>query len=172
MNWKAQLGIGLFVVGIAVAGVWLWRDSVWRERLNVPAVRDTVTVVAPYVPPKPTVKPNPAPVVKVIRDRAREDSLLSQISNRDSLMRFLLSTVGTQQRFTSTDPTGLDISGDLTILYSPIERHFATDIVLDTVHISVNTITITQTIVEERVNWLWVAVGYAAGIVTVGLVAR
>lgn len=46
MNWKAQLGIGLLVVAVAVAGVWMWRDSVWRGRiLNAPATRDTSIVV-------------------------------------------------------------------------------------------------------------------------------
>lgn len=47
MNWKAQAAIGLLVVAVAVAGVWLWRDSYWRGVIrDSPAVRDTtVTVV-------------------------------------------------------------------------------------------------------------------------------
>jgi hypothetical protein len=46
VNWKAQLGIGLLIVAVAVAGVWLWRDSVWKGRIaSSPIQRDTTTVV-------------------------------------------------------------------------------------------------------------------------------
>ncbi len=167
MNWKAQLGIGLLVVAVAVAGVWLWRDSVWRGRIQgAPVTRDTLVVVAPHVLPKPTVTPNPAPVTIIQKpDSARVDSLLRLVSNRDSLIFALVATAGTQQSFASKDPTGLTVSGDLTVLYSPLERHFATDIVLDTIRVPVKTITIEKMVVEERASLESIAISGAVGIV-------
>lgn len=164
LKWTA---IAVAVLGVIVTATWLWRDSVWRGKIaSSPVKRDTITVVAPYVPPKPIVTPNPAPVTIVIPpDTRKVDSLSAACANKDSLLEVLMSTVGTQQKFASKDPTGLDISGELTILYSPIPREFATDVLLDTVHVPVPLVTETKTVVDEQVSWTGVVISGSVGMV-------
>lgn len=174
MNWKAQLGIGLLVVAVAIAGVWLWRDSVWRGRIaGAPAQRDTVYFVEPHTLPPAVVTPNPSPVTVVIRpDSSRVDSLLRLVTNRDSLIRALVATKGAEQSFSSKDPTGLTVSGDLTVLFSPLEDHFLTEVTLDTVQVPVKFITVEHTVVNKTVSWEWILTAACVGGVVGSLLTK
>ena len=43
LKWTA---IAVAVLGVIVTSTWLWRDSVWRERIaNTPALRDTTVTI-------------------------------------------------------------------------------------------------------------------------------
>lgn len=148
-----------------------------KERSLAAAPKDTVTsiVVVPHVLPKPVLTPNPAPA-KPRLDLTLKDSvetLIATIANKDSLIRDLMSTTGTEQRFVSKDPTGLDVSGTLTIVHSPLEHHFLTQIELDTIRVTDRIITIHEPpIIEEVIRWEWVAEGIVGGIIIGALLAQ
>ena len=134
----------------------------WMEGGGWP---DTAHSVAPVPPPPVVVKPNPAPARPRpdLTNARKVDSLLAVISNKDSAISALLVTQGTGQLFEAHDPTGLAVIGEITILYSPVERHFLTQFILDSVKVPVTTVTVTHTIVERETEWGYVVAGVIVG---------
>ena len=175
MDWKVQLGIALLLVIVAVAGTWYGVDSKWRVRLaETPSVRDTVRITEWVNVPPPVITPNPAPAKPRpdLTDKRRADSLIAVVSDKDSLIRELSQVQGTEQAFKSADPTGLTVSGTLAVIYSPLERHFLTHITLDSLKIPATTVTVTQTIIEDRIAGEWLVAVGAVGMVVGVLIAK
>ena len=175
MSWQSIVGLILLVCALLVGAYYLGGEIKERDIALLPRDTTTTIVVAPHVLPPATVTPNPAPAKPIkptVKERLIVDSLISRIANRDSLIRSLMSNVGTEQSFMSKDPTGLDVSGDLTILYSPMESHFLTQVTLDTIKVPVKVVTVTQTLVEDRLAWEWIVSAAAVGAVVGALVKQ
>jgi hypothetical protein len=167
MSWQWIAGICLMVCALLWGAYYLGGEM--KERNLALAPKDTTIsiVVAPHVLPKPVVTPNPAPVIiRIPADTKIVDSLILIVSDKDSLIRTLMSTKGTEQRFVSKDPTGLEVSGDLTILFSPVEDHFLTQITLDTLKVPDRVITIHEPpIIEEVTDWKGIVIAGSTGLV-------
>ena len=168
MNWKYATALCLLVVAAFTAVYYLGRHTMAVEVAGKPAVRDTVTYKDTLWLPPATVTPNPSPA-KPRPDLTLKDSvetLIATIANKDSLIRSLMSTQGTEQEFVSKDPTGLDISGEITVLYSPLSRDFLTHITLNPVLVPVKIVTITYPpIIETTTPWGWLAGALGAGVI-------
>ena len=175
MDWRVQLGIAFLLVIVTVAGTWYGVDSWWRVTLaETPSVRDTVRITEWVNVPPPVVTPNPAPARPRpdLTQSKTIDSLISVTANKDSLIRELSITQSFSQNYSTSDPTGLTVSGLLLVIYSPVERHFLTHMVLDSIRVPVTTVTVTQTIIEDRLAGEWLVAVGAVGIVVGVLIAK
>jgi hypothetical protein len=148
MNWKAQLGIGLLVVAVAVAGVWLWRDSVWRERIvSSPVVRDTVQVVRVDTVRVPRIV---IKRVEVVRIDSTPDAPRWYRAAADTTVS------GYGLHFEYLSPLPLSESG-----------YFANIAIDPPVRMdSVRTVTVTETrtVIDERLDWNWVLGALGTGV--------
>jgi hypothetical protein len=156
VNWKAQLGIGLLIVAVAVAGVWLWRDSYWRGKIaSTPVQRDTTVQV-------------------------RVDTVRVAVIHADTVfVRRVDSTATTPRWWIAIADTTVD-SAKIHVEYnSPMplsSRGFFSDIAIqlpDRID-SVRTVYVAErvTFVEERIAWEWVAGSLAVGVIAGSLLAR
>lgn len=149
MNWKAQLGIGLLIVAVAVAGVWLWRDSVWRGRIQgspadtaqtVNTVRDTIRV----------------PVIRA------DTVYVSRVDSTHTAPRWWIAKADTV-----IDGARLHVEYNSPLPLSP--RGFFSDLEvqlpprIDSVRTV--TVTVTRTVIDERIAWEYIAGAGAVGII-------
>jgi hypothetical protein len=173
-DWKVLLSICLMVCALLWGAYYLGGKMKARDIALMPKDTVTTVVVAPHVFPPAVLTPNPAPVsIRLVVDRKITDSLISSCGEKDSLIASLMSTKGTEQRFMSKDPTGLDISGDLTVMFSPLEDHFLTQITLDTVKVPERVVYITTPpIIETRIGWGWIAGSLGVGVIIGALVTQ
>lgn len=154
MNWKAQLGIGLLVVAVAVAGVWLWRDSVWRGRINSsPVQRDTTVVTV-----RDTVE---IPVLRA------DTVYVRRVDSTASTPRWWIAKADTV-----IDGAKIHLEYNSPLPLSP--RGFFSDfsVQLPPRIDSVRTVYVAErvTFVDERIAWEWIVTAAAVGTVIGALV--
>ena len=147
-------GIVLAVLGVVVSATWLYRDSVWRERLaNTPAKRDTVNSV-------------------------RIDTVRIPVVRADTVyVRRVDSTASTPRWWIAKADTVIDGAKIHLEYNSPLPlspRGFFSDfaVQLPPRIDSVRTVYVTETrtVVDERIAWEWIVTAAAVGTVVGALV--
>jgi hypothetical protein len=172
MNWRTASIVLAFGLIVAIALVWLWRDSVWGKKLaEAIPVRDTVTVYIPLTVPPPVVTPNPAPAVIVEEDTAAIDSLVQVVKFKDTLIRSLLFKRSADQEFRSENDS-VSIVGRIHVEYSPTNMNFKTAVNIDSLTVPRTVIEIIKYIETSEpdfgllsiVGSIFLVIGFALGI--------
>ena len=147
-------GIVLAVLGVVVSATWLYRDSVWRERIaSTPAKRDTVNSV-------------------------RIDTVRIPVVRADTVyVRRVDSTASTPRWWIAKADTVIDGAKIHLEYNSPLPlspRGFFSDfaVQLPPRIDSVRTVYVTETrtVVDERIAWEWIVTAAAVGTVVGALV--
>lgn len=147
-------GIVLAVLGVVVSATWLYRDSVWRERLaNTPAKRDTVNSVR-----IDTVR---IPVVRA------DTVYVRQVDSTATTPRWWIAKADTV-----IDGAKIHLEYNSPLPLSP--RGFFSDLAVQLPPRidSVRTVYVTETrtVVDERIAWEWIVTAAAVGTVVGALV--
>lgn len=146
MNWTEIGKHGLVIIVVAV-GVWLWRDSYWKNEIaNAPAVRDTVTV-------RDTLTLTVESPARTIIDRRIDSVLIVLDSGRDSLIRELSQIASID---TMAGETRIHVT------YVPLDKQFS----LRVIEYPKHTIITDTKLVYAEPHWLQYAALVASGAVT------
>ena len=153
----AVLGLG------AVLYLFLLDPVGGRGGCNVTAETLRVVVKETLMAPPCTVIVKATRVVKDSAAQRQVDSLIATTADKDSLIDELTDMAQADFRFATDSPNGISVAGQVAITYQPLMGEFGCIVELDTIAYPRETITITNTVVVDRVSPTAVAISIFAG---------